>query len=51
VSRSAGPRKLTPHQVAHARRLIENVHETQAGATVLPSVNEKTLWQALKAVL
>ncbi len=42
------PRKLTPHQVAHARALIEAGQETRAGAAALLGVDEKTLWRALK---
>lgn len=42
------PRKLTAHQVAHARGLIETGQETRAGAAALLGVDEKTLWRALK---
>lgn len=42
------PRKLTAHQVAHARRLVETGQETRAGAAALLGVDEKTLWRALK---
>lgn len=42
------PRKLTPHQIDHARALIENEKETQAGAAALLGVDVTTLRRALK---
>ena len=43
------PRKLTPHQLAHARQLIEGGAETKAGAAALLGVDAVTLRRALKA--
>jgi DNA invertase Pin-like site-specific DNA recombinase len=43
------PRKLTLHQLAHARTLIEAGAETQAGVAALLGVDPVTLRQALKA--
>ena len=42
------PRKLTAHQLAHARQLIEDGAETQAGAAALLGVDPVTLRRALK---
>ena len=42
------PRKLTAHQVAHARGLITSGQETQAGAAAVVGVNVTTLRRALK---
>jgi len=42
------PRKLTAHQVAHARGLIASGQETQAGAAALVGVDVTTLRRALK---
>jgi DNA invertase Pin-like site-specific DNA recombinase len=42
------PPKLTPHKVAHARQLIADGTETQAGAAVLLGVGVATLRRALK---
>lgn len=44
------PRKLTSHQIAHARALIESEKETQAGAAALLGVDVSTLRRALKRV-
>jgi hypothetical protein len=41
------PRKLTPHKVAHARQLIAEGKETQAGAAALLGVGVATLRRAL----
>ena len=41
------PRKLTAHQVEHARDLVERGQETRAGAAALLGVDEKTLRRAL----
>jgi DNA invertase Pin-like site-specific DNA recombinase len=43
------PRKLTAHQLAHARALIDGGAETQAGAAALLGVDPVTLRRALKA--
>lgn len=43
------PRKLTAHQLAHARQLIAAGAETQAGAAALLGVDPVTLRRALKA--
>lgn len=42
------PRKLTAHQVEHARALIEEGRETQAGAAALLGVDVTTLRRALR---
>jgi len=42
------PRKLTAHQLAHARQLIEAGAETQAGVAALLDVDAVTLRRALK---
>lgn len=42
------PRKLQPHQVDHARELIESGMETQAGAAALFGVDVATLRRALR---
>ncbi len=42
------PRKLTAHQLAHARQLIEGGTDTQAGAAALLGVDPVTLRRALK---
>lgn len=44
------PRKLTAHQIDHARALIESEKETQAGAAALLGVDVTTLRRALKRV-
>lgn len=41
------PAKLTPHQIDHARALIETGKETKAGAAALLSVDVKTLRRAM----
>jgi len=41
------PRKLTPHQIDHARRLIAEGRETQAGTAALFGVGVATLRRAL----
>lgn len=41
-------RKLTAHQLGHARQLIEAGAETQAGGAALLGVDPVTLRQALK---
>lgn len=41
------PRKLSAHQVEHARELVEKGQETRAGAAALLGVDEKTLRRAL----
>lgn len=41
------PRKLSAHQVAHARRLIESGQETRKGAAELLGVGVATLRRAL----
>jgi DNA invertase Pin-like site-specific DNA recombinase len=43
------PRKLTAHQLAHARQLIDSGTETHAGAAALLGVDPVTLRRALKA--
>jgi len=43
------PPKLTPHQVAHARQLMAEDKETQAGAAALLGVGVATLRRALKS--
>lgn len=42
------PRKLTEHQLTHARSLIENGQETRKGAAALLGVDESTLRSALR---
>lgn len=42
------PRKLTDHQLSHARSLIGKNNETQAGAASLLGVNVSTLRRALR---
>lgn len=42
------PVKLTPHQLAHARGLIERGEETRAGAAALLGVDVSTLRRALR---
>jgi DNA invertase Pin-like site-specific DNA recombinase len=42
------PRKLTPHRLDHARQLIGEGKETQAGAAALLGVGVATLRRALK---
>lgn len=42
------PRKLTPHQLAHAKGLVASGQETQAGAAAVVGVNVTTLRRALK---
>lgn len=42
------PRKLSAHQVAHARDLIASGQETQAGAAAVVGVDVTTLRRALK---
>jgi len=44
------PPKLTPHQVGHARQLMAEGKETQAGAAALFGVGVATLRRALKGV-
>lgn len=41
------PRKFSPHQVAHARELIESGKETRAGVAALFGVDIATLRRAL----
>jgi DNA invertase Pin-like site-specific DNA recombinase len=41
------PRKLTPHKIDHARQLIAEGKETQAGAAALLGVGFSTLRRAL----
>lgn len=43
------PRKLTAHQLTHARQLLDAGKETQAGAAALLGVDPVTLRRALKA--
>ncbi len=43
------PRKLTPHKLDHARRLIAEGRETKAGAAALLGVDAVTLRRALWA--
>lgn len=43
------PRKLTPHQLDHARALIDGGTETQAGVAALLGVDPVTLRRALRA--
>lgn len=43
------PRKLTDHQLAHARVLLDVGTETRAGVAELLGVDAKTLWRALLA--
>ena len=43
------PRKLTDHQLAHARALLDVGTETRAGVARLLGVDAKTLWRALAA--
>ncbi len=45
------PKKLTPHQIEHARELIVSEKETQAGAAALLGVDVTTLRRALKRSL
>jgi hypothetical protein len=42
------PRKLTDHQLDHARQLIGDGKENRAGAATLVGVHVKTLRRALK---
>lgn len=42
------PRKLTDHQLTHARALIESGQETRKGAAALLGVDESTLRRALR---
>jgi len=42
------PRKLTPHQLDHARQLIAEGKETKAGAAALLGVDAVTLRRALR---
>ena len=42
------PRKLTDHQLAHARTLIQTGQETRKGAAALLAVDESTLRRALR---
>jgi DNA invertase Pin-like site-specific DNA recombinase len=44
------PRKLTPHKLDHARQLIAEGKETQAGAAALLGVGVATLRRALKGL-
>ena len=43
------PRKLTAHQIAHARAIITAGQETRKGAAALLGVDESTLRRALKS--
>lgn len=44
------PRKLTPHQLVHARELIAGGKETRAGAAALLGVDAVTLRRALRGL-
>ncbi|NOG74033.1 recombinase family protein [Roseicella sp. DB1501] len=43
------PRKLTPEQIEHARKVIEEGLQTPAGMAALLGVDHSTLWRALRA--
>jgi DNA invertase Pin-like site-specific DNA recombinase len=42
------PMKLTEHQLAHAREMIEAKKETLAGMAALYGVDPSTLWRGLQ---